>query len=118
MVKSRPVGVVFVIFGCVGNAVSRVMLNCILMDAWKQRTWCLSWVIEMFGIHRTTVKCPECGSLLDVSHLGSQTRCERCPGCGADLMFETSGRCARVSVGFQRSGMHGPVLSANGFLDG
>jgi len=70
----------------------------------------------MFGIHKTTVKCPECGSLLDVSHLGSQTRHERCPECGADLMFEMSGRCARVSTGFQRSGMQEPVLRASGFL--
>lgn len=64
----------------------------------------------MFGISKKVRSCPECGEHINVQYRGSHVRNDKCPSCGADLLFDVDGSKCRVSLGFQCSGMHGPLL--------
>ena len=72
----------------------------------------------MFGVNKSEKKfsCPSCGDPLRVGFWGSGIDKSRCPECGADLIFDHSHGSCRVSLGFMRSGMHGPMLSQCGMI--
>ena len=58
--------------------------------------------------------CPACGVPLRMKYHGMYGSFEeRCLGCGADLVFKVARGSCHVSLGFQRSGMHGPILRSS-----
>jgi len=62
--------------------------------------------------------CPSCGVPLLIKFWGYGIDKCRCMECGADLIFDHDQCSCKVSLGFMRSGRHGPILSLAGVVNG